>query len=30
MAGGDIIARQAYEEEKTLGFNSNFMGWQTA
>jgi hypothetical protein len=29
MAGGDIIARQAYEEKK-LGFNSNFMGWQTA
>jgi hypothetical protein len=29
MVGGDIIARQAYEEKK-LGFNSNFMGWQTA
>jgi hypothetical protein len=29
MADGDIIARQAYEEKK-LGFNSNFMGWQTA
>jgi hypothetical protein len=29
MADGDTVARQAYEE-KTLGFNSNFMGWQTA
>jgi hypothetical protein len=29
MAHGDIIDRQAYEEKK-LGFNSNFMGWQTA
>jgi hypothetical protein len=29
MADVDIIARQAYEEKK-LGFNSNFTGWQTA
>jgi hypothetical protein len=29
MADGDTIARQAYEE-KTLGFNSNFMGSEAA
>jgi hypothetical protein len=29
MAGGGIIARQAYEEKK-LGFNSKFMGSEAA
>jgi hypothetical protein len=29
MADGVIIARQAYEE-KTLGFNSKFMGSEAA
>jgi hypothetical protein len=29
MADSNIIARQTYEEKK-LGFEANFMGWQTA